>query len=325
MNRITRRTAITGLVTGALSTTARAQETDWPKRPVRVILPFAPGAVTDIIVRGLAERLSTQTGQQFVVEHKGGAAGALGVETVAKAPKDGYTILMTSQGPLQVLPHLRKLSYDPLNDFVPVGRLGEQTVALVAHPSVGARDLREFIALAKANPGKFSYATAGVGSVNHLRGESLKMMAGIDLLHVPYRGVGEALPDLLAGHVKVMFDSNVLAHAKTGQLTVLGLLADTRHPAMPEVATMKEQGLPDYDVPAWFGVFAPVGLPTQIYEKLRAEVSTIHSDAAFHARQLASGILIYPEIYNLEQLRAKYEEQYRYFGDIIKRANIRLE
>lgn len=320
-----RRTILTGAASLALPNILHAQETDWPKRPVRVIVPFAPGAVTDVIVRGVSDRLSQQTGQQFVVEHKGGAAGTLGAETVAKAPKDGYTIFMTSQGPLQILPHLRKLSFDPLTDFVTVGRMGEQTVAVVAHPSVGARNLTEFIALAKQAPGKYSYATAGVGSVNHLRGESLRLMAGIDLLHVPYKGVGEALPDLLAGRISILFDSNVVSHATSGSLVLLAMLRDRRHPDFPNVPTVKEQGLPDYDVPGWFGTFVPAGVPLAIQERLRAEIATIHSDPDFQAKQLAAGILIYQESLSLEQMKARFAAQYQYFGDIIKRANIRLE
>lgn len=320
-----RRTILAGAASLAMPGILRAQETDWPKKPVRVIVPFAPGAVTDVIVRGVSDRLSQQTGQQFVVEHKGGAAGALGAETVAKAPKDGYTILMTSQGPVQILPHLRKLSFDPLADVATVGRMGEQTVAVVAHPSVGARNLAEFIALAKQSPGKYSYATAGVGSVNHLRGETLRLMAGIDLLHVPYKGVGEALPDLLAGRISILFDSNVVSHAKSGHLVLLAMLRDQRHPEYPDVPTVKEQGLPDYDVPGWFGTFMPAGVPLAIQERLRAEIATIHSDADFQARQLAAGILIYRENLSLEEMKARFAAQFRFFGDIISRANIKLE
>ena len=329
MTRITRRAAVAGLTTAAILGTgrARAQDagTDWPNRPVRVVVPYAPGAGTDFVVRAVAERLSKQTGQQFVVEHKGGAAGALGTETVAKGVRDGYTILMTPQAPIQLIPHLRPLPYDAMNDFVPVGRMAESISGYAAHPSVPANNLVEFIALAKKNPGKYTFATAGVGSVNHLRGETLKLMAGIDLLHVPYRGVGEALPDLLAGNVSTMFDANVFAHVKAGKLKLLAVLQDERYSEFPDVGTMKEQGLPEYDVPVWYGAYAPSGVPRPILRKLRDEIATIHADKEFQAKQFAGGIKVYTENMSLEELKVKIETQSRYFGDLIRRANIRLE
>lgn len=307
-------------------TIARAQgQTDWPNRPVRVIIPYAPGAGTDFIIRGVCERLARQTGQQFVVEHKGGAAGTVGTETVSKAVRDGYTILMTPQAPIQLIPHLRKLAYDPSTDFVPVGRLGESISGFACHPSVGATNLVEFVALAKKNPGKYTFATAGVGSVNHLRAETLKLMAGIDLLHVPYRGVGEALPDLLAGNVSSMFDTNVFPHVKAGKLNLLAILADERYSEFPNVKTVKEQGYPEYDVPVWFGAYAPAGLPRPMLEKMRAEIATIHTDKEFQDKQFAGGMFIYKDSMSLDQLKAKVEAQSKYFADLIRRANIRLE
>ncbi len=232
---------------------------------------------------------------------------------------------MTSQGPVQILPQLRKVGYDPLTDLTVVGRMGEQTVAIVAHPSVGATNLADFIVVARKNPGKFSYATAGVGSVNHLRGETLKLMAGIDLLHIPYKGVGEALPGLLAGHVSLMFDTNVFAHAKGGKLNILAVMQDERHPGLPDVPTVREQGLPDYDVPGWYGTFVATGVPRPILEKLRTEIATIHTDAEFQAKQLASGNKIYTADLSLDQMKERFDTQYRFFGDIITRASIRLD
>jgi tripartite-type tricarboxylate transporter receptor subunit TctC len=327
MPNINRRSLLAHIGAGAIvaSTTTHAQATDWPTRPVRVIVPYAPGAGTDFIVRAVAERLSRQVGQQFFVEHKGGAAGTVGTETVAKGARDGYTILMTPQAPIQLIPHLRKLSYDPATELVVIGRMGESISGFAAHPSVGARNLQEFIAIAKQNPGKYTFATAGVGSVNHLRAETLKLMAGIDLLHVPYKGVGEALPDLLAGNVSCMFDSNVFPHAKAGKLNLLAILADERYSEFPDVGTMKEQGLPDYDVPVWFGAYAPAGTPRPIIDRLHADIATVHTDKEFQNRQFAGGIRIYTEALSLADLKARVDRQSRYFADLIQRANIRLE
>lgn len=313
-----------GLLLSGLFGLASAQ-TDWPTRPVRVVVPYPPGSGTDFIVRGVAERLSRQLGQQFVVEHRSGASGTLGAESVARASADGYTILMSPQAPIVVLPNLRKVAYDPMKDFVGVSRMGEVIAGFAVHPSLGVKNMAEFIALAKQKPGQITFVSAGVGSVNHLRGETLKLMAGIDLLHVPYRGNGEAVPDLLAGQVHGMFDSLVFPHVKAGKLTLLAILSDERFSEFPDVGTMKEQGLPDFDLPIWFGAWVPAGVPAPIVEKLHDAVSTIHSDEAFKARQFSAGILIYPQADTLAEFKARQQRQLLYFGDIIKRANIKIE
>ena len=209
-----------------LSVGAAHAQPAWPTRPVRVIVPYAPGSGTDFIVRSIAERLSRQMGQQFVVEHRGGGSGALGTEAVVKATQDGYTLLMTPQAPIVVIPHLRKLPYDALKDLVGVARFGQVIAGFAVHPSLGVKNMAEFVALAKKQPGKITFVSAGVGSVNHLRGETLKLMAGIDLLHVPYRGNGEAIPDLLAGQVHSIFDSIVFPHVKAGKLVLLAIMDD---------------------------------------------------------------------------------------------------
>lgn len=307
-----------------LSPTARAQA-DWPTRPVRVVIPYAPGSGTDFIIRAVAERLSRQLGQQFVVEHRSGAAGALGTEAVARSLPDGYTFLMTPQAPVVVIPNLRKLPYDGLKDLIGVARMGEVIAGFAVHPSLGVKDMAEFVALAKKRPGQFSFVSAGVGSVNHLRGETLKLMAGIDLLHVPYRGNGEAVPDLLAGQVHGIFDSLVFPHVKAGKLSLLAILSDERYSEFPDVKTMKEQGFPDFDLPIWFGTYAPVGVAPQIVDKLHQAISTIHGDDEFKAKQFAAGIHIYPRADSVPEMKERLARQSAYFGDLIKRANITLE
>lgn len=299
--------------------------TDYPNRPVRIIVPYAAGGGTDFIARGLAEKLSNQTGQQFVIEFRGGAAGALGAEAVVKSTPDGYTLLLTPQAPIQLLPHLRKLPYDPLKDLVIVGRMAEQIAGFAVHPSLGVKTMTEFVALAKQNPGKYSFGTAGVGSVNHLRVETLKLMAGIDLLHVPYKGVGEALPDLLGGVIHMMVDSNVLPSAKAGKINLISVLTSERYSEFPDVATMREQGFPDYDVPVWFGTYAPVGVPQPILDKLHREIATIHTDAEFQAKQFAGGTLVYREALSLSQMQDRVAKDSARFADLIRRANIKLD
>jgi tripartite-type tricarboxylate transporter receptor subunit TctC len=324
MSRIGRRRLIAAASSLALPAIAHAQ-TDWPNRPVRIIIPYAAGGGTDFTVRNVAERLSRQTGQQFVVEHRGGAAGALGTEAVVKAPPDGYTMLMTPQAPIQLLPHLRKLPYDVNSDLVVVGRMAEQIAGFAVHPSVGVTTLKDFVELARRNPGKFSFGTAGVGSVNHLRVETLKLMAGIDLLHVPYRGVGEALPDLLAGVIHMMVDSNVLPAAKAGKLTLISVLTQERYSEFPEVMTMKEQGFPDYDVPVWFGAYFASGVPRPIIEKAHREIATIHTDKEFQDKLFAGGSFVYREALSLPDMQAHVARQSARFADLIKRANIKLD
>ena len=313
-----------GLMLSGVLGLASAQ-TEWPTRPVRVVIPYAPGSGTDFIIRGLAERLSRQLGQQFVVEHRSGASGTLGAEAVARSPADGYTVLISPQAPIVVLPNLRKVGYDPLKDFIGVARMGEVIAGFAVHPGLGVKNMAEFIALAKQKPGQITFVSAGVGSVNHLRGETLKLMAGIDLLHVPYRGNGEAVPDLLAGQVHGIFDSLVFPHVKAGKLTLLAILSDERYSEFPDVGTMKEQGLPEFDLPIWFGTWAPAGVPMPIIEKLHAAISTIHTDEEFKARQFAAGIHIYAKADTLAEFKARQERQLVYFGDIIKRAKITMD
>ena len=309
-----------------LAPTVRAQGTlDYPNRPVRMVVPYAAGGGTDFIARGLAEKLSQQMGQQFVIEYRGGAAGALGTEAVVKSTPDGYTLLLTPQAPIQLLPHLRKLSYDPLKDLIPVGRMSEQIAGFAVHPSLGVKTMGEFVALAKKNPGKYTFGTAGVGSVNHLRVETLKLMAGIDLLHVPYRGVGEALPDLLAGTIHMMVDSNVLPAAKAGRITLISVLTRERYSEFPDVATMREQGFPDYDVPVWFGTYAPTGVPEPILEQLHREIAKIHTDKEFQEKQFAGGNLVYREALTIKQLQERIASDSGRFADLIRRANIKLD
>ena len=323
---IGRRAVVAGLA-GTLATPAivRAQGT-YPNKPVRYINPFPAGGATDTLSRIFCAKMAELSGQQWIVENKGGSGGNVGMDALAKSDADGYTLGLGGVASHAIAPTLyTKLPFNARTDFTFVSTMWWLPNMLVLNLEVPAKNVPELIELLKKNPGKYTFATAGVGSVNHLRGETLKLMAGIDLLHVPYRGVGEALPDLLAGNVSTMFDANVFAHARGGKLRLLAVLQDTRYSEFPEVATMKEQGLPDYDVPVWYGAYAPAGVPRPILEKLRTEIATIHTDKEFQARQFAGGIHVYPENMSLEQLKVKIETQSRYFADLIKRANIKLE
>jgi tripartite-type tricarboxylate transporter receptor subunit TctC len=299
-------------------------QSDYPTKPVRLIIPYPAGGSTDNIARPLAERLSRALGQQFVVENRGGAGGTLGAEAAAKAAPDGYTLLITPQTPLVVLPNLRKVSYDP-KDFIPIARMTEVVTGFAVHPSLGVTTLQEFVALAKQRPGKISFVSAGVGTITHLRGELLKIMAGIDLLHVPYRGNGEALPDLLAGNAHAMFEAIVFPHVKAGKLTLLAVVDDERHPDFPNTPTIKESGFPDYEAPIWFGAFAPKGTPMPIVDKLAREIAKIHDDKEFREKQMTFGMKVYAKAETPEQIGKRIAEQTLIFADIIKKAGVSAE
>lgn len=297
----------------------------YPTRPVRIIVPYPAGASTDNIARPLAERLSRALGQHFVVENKGGAGGALGAEVMAKSAPDGYTIMMTPQTPIVVLPSLRKMGYNAETDFLPIARMSEVITGFAIHPSLGVTTLKDFIALAKQRPGQIVFVSAGVGTITHLRGEMLKLMAGIDMLHVPYKGNGEALPDLLAGNVHAMFEAVVFPHVKAGKLTLLAVVDDVRHPDFPDAPTIKESGFPDYDMPIWFGAYAPRGTPPEVIEVLHREISRIHGDADFTAKLMSQGMRVYDKAERPKEMAKRIAAQTLVFRDILVRANVTVE
>lgn len=254
----------------ALSLPAQAA---YPDKPVRWIVPFPPGGAMDGIARTLAEQLASKFGQPVVVENKSGAGGNLGVDAAAKAQADGYTMVITSIG-MATNRHLyAKLTYDPLKDFVPVSQLAVVPNMLVVNPGrVKARSVRDLIAEAKAQPGKMTFASAGIGTSIHLAGELFTAMTGTEILHVPYRGSGPAVSDLLGGQVDMMFDSVASArpHVQAGKLAALAVTTTKRSSTMPEIPTVAEAGVPGYDLSPWFGVFMPAGTPPEV-------VSTMHA------------------------------------------------
>ena len=258
---------------------AAAQAADWPERPVKLILPYAPGGATDLIGRPWADKLSQAFGQQFVIENRGGASGIIGTEAVAKAAPDGYTFLLTPNAPLSVQPTLRKTPYDPVKHFTPVGRVGDLISGFVIHPAVGLKTFKEMVDYAKANPGKLAYGSAGLGTASHLRLEMLKVKAGIDILHVPYRGNADALNDLLANNVQMMNEINPMPHVRAGKLILLDISYPERHPDFPNVPTLWEVGYGDAYVPSWYSIWAPAGTPQAIVEQDQRQDGRDRQDA----------------------------------------------
>jgi tripartite-type tricarboxylate transporter receptor subunit TctC len=258
----------------ALTTFAAAQ--DYPTKPVRLIIPFPPGGINDTVGRMVATHLSSRLGKQVVVDNRGGAGGTVGTELAANAPKDGYTLLIISLAHA-VNPWLYKLAYDPIKSFAPIAIIAAAPNVIVVHPSLPVHSVKELVALAKEKPGQVQYASAGVGSFMHLGGELFKLAAGVDLLHVPFKGAGPAMVDLLGGHTKVAFATTVTAppHIRSGKLRALGLGADKRHPLLPEVPTVAEAGVPGYEVANWIGIVAPAGTPPALVDRLNKEISAI--------------------------------------------------
>ena len=261
---------------GLLLAAATLQAQNFPVKPVRVITPFTAGSAIDTLARVLGQKMGDGWGQQVVIDNRIGANGIIGTEAAAKAPPDGYTIHLGNISTLAVNPHLYlKLPYDALRDFVPITLAATIPVVLVVHPSLPVKSVKELIALAKARPGQLNYASGGTGSAQHLPMEMLRVESGINIVHVPYKGLGPAFSDVLGGQVPMMFTgvSNVVPHMKTGRLRVLAIGSPKRSPTLPDVPTVAEAGVPGFDFDWWTGYLAPAGTPKEIIVKLHADIT----------------------------------------------------
>jgi len=260
------------LVFGA---TALAQE--YPAKPIRVVVPFPPGGGTDLMARSVMQKLGESLGATMIIDNRGGAGGSIGSDIVAKSPADGYTLLIIS-GAHAINPSLYpKLPYDSVRDFAPVTMFTSGPGLLVVHPSVPAKTVKEFIALAKSRPGQLNYASAGIGTPPHLAGELFKTMAGVDIVHVPYKGNGPAYTDLIGGHVSVMFPTipTAIPHVRAGKLRALAVTTRSRTPIAPELPPISESGVPGYDVSSWYGLLAPAGTPAAVVSRLQREIAKV--------------------------------------------------
>jgi tripartite-type tricarboxylate transporter receptor subunit TctC len=263
--------------------TAAAQQPAYPERPITMVVTFAAGGSSDVLARAVAEAMSQDLGQQVVVDNRPGAGGHIGAEAVAP---DGYTILFGTNGTLGIGPALYKnLRYDPLHDLAPVGLLHKLPLLLIVNPQIHAQNLAELLIYARDNPGKLTFASAGVGSVSHLAGELFKEEAKVDILHVPYKGGGAAVTDLVSGRVSMMLETipNALPLARSGQMWAIGVTTKERSPLAPEILTLAEAGLPGFDVSAWTGLFVPVGTPAAVIDRLNAATRKILDDQKYVA------------------------------------------
>jgi len=284
-----RRTLFCALALVCAAPAARAADA-YPSRPIHLVIPFPPGGSNDVVGRVFAAAIGDRIGQALVVENRSGAGGVLGTELASKTAPDGYTLLVISLAHA-VNPWLYKLSYDPIKAFTPVGIMASGTNVLAVNPTLGVKTVKELVALAKAKPGALNYASAGIGSFQHLGGELFKLDAGVDIVHVPFRGGGPALLDVIAGNTKIMFSSLVQTtpYVKNGQLLALGTGGAARSPVLPDVPTIAEAGVPGYQATNWWGIIAPAGTPKEIVEKVRAALAAAQDSAETQKRLESEG------------------------------------
>jgi tripartite-type tricarboxylate transporter receptor subunit TctC len=295
----------------------------WPTRPVTLVVPFPPGGGTDTGARILAEQLTKKWGQPVLVDNKGGAAGQIGADMVAKAKPDGYTLLMGNIGTQAINPVLyTKLPYDPDKAFAPVALVAELPLAMMVHPSIPARNVQEFIALAKSQPGKLSYSSSGAGGGPHLAAEMFKDATGTFVLHVPYRGGGPAIADLLAGHVQLSFMTVFEASSlvKAGKLRALAVTSDKRVAALPDVPTLAESGLPGFNSISWIGILAPAATPRELVEKISADIRETVARDDVKERLVQLGAV--PLTNTPAQFGAMIDKDRKRYGQIIRERKI---
>ena len=306
------------LATLGLAALAPAQAQDYPTRPIKFIVSYPPGGPADILARTLAQKLSEGLGQSVVVDNRGGANGNIGAEMAAKAPNDGYTLFMMTSSHAANMTLYPKPGYDIMHDFAHVTNVASYPLLLVVHPSVTAKTVAELVAQAKAKPGGFTFASAGSGGGAHLAGELFKTMAGVDLVHIPYKGTGPALLDVVGGQVNLMFAgvSAAMPHVKTGKLRPLGVSSLSRLKSAPEIPTISEAGVKGYEIASWLGVSAPAGTPPRIINRLNAEIAKAVQQPDFAERLATDGAEL--QITSPEVFTRYAEAEVRKWGKVIR-------
>ncbi|MBX9947266.1 MAG: tripartite tricarboxylate transporter substrate binding protein [Reyranella sp.] len=315
-----RRRTFTAAALSALAAPAVAQT--WPAKPIRLVVPYPPGGPSDISSRIVMERAAQILGQSILFDNKAGASGMIGAEFVKNQPVDTYTFLTTTTAMVCITRHLQPIPFDPEKDFIPVSRMTTSWGALAVHPSVPATTVAEFVAYAKANPGKLNYGSAGLATITHLFGEMLCLEAGIRMTHVPYRGSAPATNALLAGEVQAQFDQTTLPHIKAGKLRALAMLAEVRHPDFPDVPTLREQGYGKDGGDSWFGILAPTGTPPAVVARLDQAI-----EAALRAPDIADKVHnggMRVTYLNPADFKARIAVENQSFGEVIKKGNIKL-
>lgn len=313
------------LLAFAVLTPLAAAQQVYPNKPVRIIVPFPPGGTTDIVGRTIAENLSGSWGQSVIVENRAGASGTVGVDAAAKSAPDGYTLVLGVTGPLTIMPGINpQLPYDPLRDLVPITLVAAVPSVIAVHPSVPARDLRELIALAKSQPGKLSFASGGTGTSVHIAGELLKSMAGIDILHIPYKGGAPALNDVMGGQVSMIIENmpQLLPHVRAGKIRALAVTTQERSAALPDLPAVAEI-LPGYAATTWFGLLAPAGTPQDIIKKVQADVAKIVTLPGVKERLASLGAEVIAS--TPDAFAAHLRSEKLRFAKVIKDAGIKID
>jgi len=313
------------LALGALTTGAQAQDS-WPSKPIRLVVPFSPGGVTDNSARLVAEYLGKRLGQNVVVDNKPGASGNIGTALVKSAAPDGYTLVLGFDGTMVINPNVfAKLPFDTLKDFTPIGKIGDATLILVAHPDAPIKNLAGLIALSKSTPGGLSFGTSGTGGTPHIAGELLKLKTGANLVHVPYKGGGQALTDVIGGTIPLVYTAVAGAHGfvKSGRLRAVAVSSAQRSSALPDVPTFIEAGLPDFVVNSWVGLLAPVGLPPSVVNRLNTDLNAVLNDPAVKEKLRVLGIDATPG--TADQFREEMRRDLARYGDVVKTAGVSVE
>jgi tripartite-type tricarboxylate transporter receptor subunit TctC len=309
---------------GASSALALAQT--FPDRPVTIVVPFPPGGGTDAGARLIAQKLSTRWGQSVIIDNKAGAAGMVGSEYVSRAKPDGYTLLIGNIGTFSINPSLyKKMPYDPDKAFVPVSMIAELPYFLLVTPTMKANNVKEFIAFAKANPGAVTYASSGSGSGPHLAGEMFEKATGLDMMHVPYKGGGPAAADVMAGHVNMYFSTVLesIGSVKSGKLKALGASSLVRSPAMPELPTIAESGVPGFDAASWIGIAAPAGTPPALVDKIAADIKAVISEQDTKQTLIQQGATPMPLA--PAAFKARIESDRVRYAKVIKDGNVQVD
>jgi tripartite-type tricarboxylate transporter receptor subunit TctC len=301
-----------------------AAQSDYPNRPVRLIIPFPPGGSNDVVGRMIGDQLGKQLGKQVIIDNRAGAGGVIGTDIASKAAPDGYTLLVISLAHA-VNPWLYKLPYDPIKAFAPIGVMGSGPNVVAVNPTLPVNSIKELVALAKSKPGDVQYASAGVGSFQHLGGELFKLEAGVDMLHVPFKGGGPSMIDVIGGHTKVVFSSLVQTtpHLKTGKLKALGVGSKERSKVLPDVPSVAEAGVPSYEAVNWWGIVAPAGTPQPIIDKLHAAL-TASQDTPEVEKQFASeGAVVVKK--SPTEFAAFMVSEMNKWEQVVKKGNIKAE
>lgn len=310
---------------GAAVMPAVSNAANYPDRPLRLVVPYATGGPTDLLARALADRMQQSMGQPVIVENKPGAGGIVGVDAVAKSAADGYTLLFTASGTLVINPALNpNLPYQP-QDLAPISSAASYDMLLAVNPSLPFKSLEDLIAYARQNPGELSFGSAGNGTSNHLAGELLKSMAGINLMHIPYKGNAAAMTDVMGGQISMMFDlpSTTLPYAKAGKVALLGATGKEASPLAPNIPTISQAGVPGYEVTSWFGVFAPAKTPPDIVATLSRQIAEILKDPAIGDKLGGLGYKVFGS--TPQELAAMIERDTKLWSGLIREANIKLE